>query len=172
MDQEVARTLAQLEQKLRELETELVSLGRQSVEGAEPAAPGPTHTFASPTHEPLPTPAQPPTSPPAPTRAPAPSHPYAAANPPMPPGEQQPPAAPEQRSLGRLVDEALEPPPGPVSRYSMEAQETAFGEIPATRDEQHSIELVELVRFRERMQRTLQELIDEYSRLLSLGPRR
>jgi hypothetical protein len=53
----------------------------------------------------------------------------------------------------------------------MEAQETAFGEIPATKDERQAIELGELVRFREEMQRTLQGLIDEYSRLLSLRPR-
>ncbi len=54
----------------------------------------------------------------------------------------------------------------------MEAQETAFGEIPATRDEHETIDLAELVRFRDRLQHTLGELIDEYNRLLSLGPRR
>ncbi len=54
----------------------------------------------------------------------------------------------------------------------MDAQETAFGEIPATRDARETIDLAELVRFRDKLQGTLQELIDEYSRLLSLGPRR
>jgi hypothetical protein len=63
-----------------------------------------------------------------------------------------------------LVDEAVE------QRFSMEAQETVFGEIPATKDERRSIELEDLVRFKEQMQVTLQGLIDEYSRLLSLRP--
>jgi hypothetical protein len=63
-----------------------------------------------------------------------------------------------------LVDEAVE------QRFSMEARETVYGEIPATKDARQTIDLAELVRFRETMQRTLQSLIDEYSRLLSLKP--
>jgi hypothetical protein len=55
-------------------------------------------------------------------------------------------------------------------RYSMEARETVFGEIPATKDERQSIDLAELVRFKAKMQATLQGLIDEYSELLSLKP--
>jgi hypothetical protein len=73
-----------------------------------------------------------------------------------------PPVGPP--GAGVLIDEAVE------RRYSMEAQETVFGEIPATRDERESIELDDLVRFREKMQSTLQGLIDEYSRLLSIRP--
>ena len=65
---------------------------------------------------------------------------------------------------GILIDEAVE------RRYSMEARETVFGEIPATKDERQSIELAELVRFKAKMQATLQGLIDEYSELLSLKP--
>jgi hypothetical protein len=63
-----------------------------------------------------------------------------------------------------LVDEAVE------QRFSMEARETVYGEIPATKDERQTIELAELVRFRETMRRTLDGLIEEYSRLLSLKP--
>jgi hypothetical protein len=65
---------------------------------------------------------------------------------------------------GVLIDEAVE------RRYSMEARETVFGEIPATKDVRQAIDLADLVRFRERMQITLQGLIDEYSQLLSLKP--
>lgn len=65
---------------------------------------------------------------------------------------------------GILIDEAVE------GRYSMEARETVFGEIPATKDERQSIELAELVHFKAKMQATLQGLIDEYSELLSLKP--
>jgi hypothetical protein len=126
VDQEVAKTLAELELKLRELERELTSIGRRS--------------------------ADPPPVPPAPPFRPTPPiHP------------QPPPPAP-----GRIVDEAVEH--HPERRYSMEAQETAFGEIPATRDEQDTIDLTELVRFKQTMQDTLQGLIGEYSRLLSLRP--
>ncbi len=65
---------------------------------------------------------------------------------------------------GVLIDEAVE------RRYSMEARETVFGEIPATKDDRQSIDLGDLVRFKDKMQATLQGLIDEYSRLLSLKP--
>jgi hypothetical protein len=78
--------------------------------------------------------------------------------------DAQPQPQPQPQAPGVLVDEAAE------QRYSMEARETVYGEIPATRDERQSIDLADLVRFRERMQHTLQELIDEYSRLLSLKP--
>jgi hypothetical protein len=87
-----------------------------------------------------------------------------------------PPPPPPGRAAPHL--ETRTPPVGvpPVAverpRYSMETQETAFGEIPASRDERETIDLAELVRFRDKMQQTLQSLIEEYSRLLSLGPRR
>jgi hypothetical protein len=127
VDHEVAKTLAELELKLRDLERELASVGRRAAE--PPAYPAP----------------------------------------PPPPGHlvdealERRPEAPERRY------DALERQP--ERRYSMEAQETAFGEIPATKDEREAIELSELVRFKEEMQRTLQGLIDEYGRLLSLRPR-
>jgi hypothetical protein len=140
VDHEVAKTLAELELKLRELERELASIGRRASD--PPAYPAPAPASPPP---PIHPPSRPPSTPPI-----------------SPPGG--PPRGP-----GRLVDEALERPP--ERRYSMETQETAFGEIPATKDEREAIELGELVRFKEEMQRTMQGLIDEYSRLLSLKPR-
>lgn len=159
MDQEVAKTLAELELKLRELERELASIGRRA---AEPAPPTP---------EPPPAPRQPPPfRPQPPSLGTPPIHPRQPPAGPPPPGPPPisplpPPATPPP---GRLVDEAA----GRLAerRYSMEAQETAFGEIPATRDEHGEIDLGELVMFREKMQHTLQGLIDEYSRLLSQRP--
>jgi hypothetical protein len=74
------------------------------------------------------------------------------------------PAEMPPRPPAVLVDEAVE------QRFSMEARETVYGEIPATKDERRAIDLAELVRFKETMQRTLQGLIDEYTRLLSLKP--
>lgn len=129
MDREVARTLGELELKLRELERELTSIGRRA---SDP-----------PPRAPLP-----------------PQHPLA----PPQPGAATTPTA----RAARLVDEALERQP--ERRYSMEAQETAFGEIPATKDEHQTIDLAELVRFKHTMQETLEGLIGEYSRLLSLRP--
>jgi hypothetical protein len=128
MDREVARTLGELELKLRELERELTSIGRRASD-PPPRAPLPPQQPVAPL-QPSPAPTTPP---------------------------------------GRLVDEALERQP--ERRYSMETQETAFGEIPATKDERETIDLAELIRFRDTMQRTLAGLIEEYSRLLSLKPR-
>jgi hypothetical protein len=133
MDREVARTLGELELKLRELERELTSIGRRASD-PPPRAPLPPQHPVMPQH-PV-----------------APLQPSAAPTPTAPPG--------------RLVDEALERQP--ERRYSMEAQETAFGEIPATKDERETIDLAELVRFKHTMQETLEGLIGEYSRLLSL----
>ena len=134
MDHEVAKTLAELECKLRELERELMSIGRRTAEPQPPRAPAP------------------------------PAFQRAEPAPPPPPSPPPPPPPP-----GRLVDEAVET--RTERRYSLDTQETAFGEIPAARDERETIELGELVRFKEEMQQTLQGLIDEYSRLLSLRPR-
>ncbi|HEU0249548.1 MAG TPA: hypothetical protein VFR48_02380 [Solirubrobacteraceae bacterium] len=126
MDREVARTLGELELKLRELERELTSIGRRASD-PPPRAPLPPQQHSSP-----------------------------------PP----PPVQPAMPAPGRIVDEALEFQS--ERRYSMEAQETAFGEIPATKDERETIDLAELVRFKHTMQETLEGLIGEYSRLLSL----
>jgi hypothetical protein len=130
MDREVARTLGELELKLRELERELTSIGRRS---SDP-----------------------------PPRAPLPPQQHSSPPPPSPPTQ------PAMAGSGRIVDEALEFQS--ERRYSMEAQETAFGEIPATKDKRETIDLAELVRFKHTMQETLEGLIGEYSRLLSLRP--
>jgi hypothetical protein len=144
VDQEVSQTLAALERKLAELEREL---GRVNQDGI--ASQDSSTGFAR---------ASPPSSL---TAAPDPSPGLTGAGSPSP----GPAATPEPGpSPGILIDEAVE------QRYSMEARETVFGEIPATKDERQSIDLAELVRFKEKMQTTLQGLIDEYSELLSLKP--
>ncbi|MGN6372728.1 MAG: hypothetical protein ACTHM1_07020 [Solirubrobacteraceae bacterium] len=100
---------------------------------------------------------------PGPAAAPSPLPDLAAA--PEPPSSVETRAASGPApSAGILIDEAVE------RRYSMEARETVFGEIPATKDERQSIDLADLVRFKAKMQATLQGLIDEYSELLSLKP--
>lgn len=141
MDHEVAKTLGELELKLKELERELASIGQRQAETGAPIPPLQS--------------------------APLQSTPLMGDSAPLPPS-----SAP----IGRLVDEALEPRAAPESgstleqRYSMEARETVYGEIPATKDRHETIDVAELVRFKETMQRTLQGLIDQYSRLLSLEP--
>lgn len=143
MDQEVAHTLAELERKLAQLERELTSIGRRATPpAASPPASGGPDAGAAP-----PGPGSEATE--------------------MPPeafhrGASPTPWTPPAPSV--LVDEAVE------QRFSMEVRETPYGEIPAARDERRSIDLADLVRFRDRMQRTMNELIDEYSRLLSLRP--
>jgi hypothetical protein len=141
VDRDVAHTLAALERKLAELERELTHISRGGADPGEAAALY-SQAVAGVGREDVLTSG------------------FATSEPPS-----QPPTWPERPpGPGVLVDEAVE------QRYSMEAQETVFGEIPATKDERQSIELEELVRFREKMQSTLQGLIDEYSRLLSIRP--
>lgn len=95
----------------------------------------------------------------------APSPPPGLSVAPEPPGAQDDLGGPAPApTAGILIDEAVE------RRYSMEARETVFGEIPATKDERQSIDLADLVHFKAKMQATLQGLIDEYSELLSLKP--
>jgi len=154
VDQEVAKTLGELELKLRELERELTSIGRQTQVGEPPAPPPGGPPIGTPSAPLIGTPPTPPTG--------SPMTPPIAEPPPPPAGPPPTPAAGEP--TGRLVDEAIE------QRFSMEARETVYGEIPATKDRHEAIDLAELVRFKETMQRTLQDLIDQYSRLLSLKP--
>lgn len=136
MDEEVARTLGELELKLRELERELTAIGQSQAQPGEHMAPPP------------------------------PPHRHAQAGAPVPPppplGGSATPAISDM--TGRLVDEAIE------QRFSMESRETVYGEIPATKDRHEAIDIADLVRFKETMQRTLQGLIDQYSRLLSIEP--
>jgi len=164
VDEEVARTLGELELKLRELERELTSIGQRQAQAGEPLGPA----LSGP---PTPLPGSPP--PPGGLRT------GPAGTPPPPPIGAPP---------GRLVDETIEShrafapeasieirpafDPGEAieQRFSMESRETVYGEIPATKDRHEAIEIAELVRFKETMQHTLQSLIDQYSRLLSIEP--
>jgi hypothetical protein len=107
VDQEVAKTLGELELKLQELERELTSIGDRD------------------------TPAKPLDIP------------------------------------GQLIDEAMESveaksppvtPPPPVTPS------------PPVTEERASLDVVALVGFRDKLARTMDELIEEYSRLLSLKP--
>jgi len=106
VDQEVAKTLGELELKLAELERELTSIGRRQEHSGE--------------------------------------------------------------SAGRLIDEAVEQG-RPVE---WEPPPEAFAREPQTpvQAERQSIDLAELVRFRDKLKGTMDELIDEYGRLLSLSP--
>jgi hypothetical protein len=178
VDQEVAKTLGELELKLRELERELASIGAGSGPSSEPEvrivdeaiespsdAPGAPQQAAAPPPPP-PAPSPPPHSaggpPVAPSRAaPSPLPPPVAAPrvpPPFsPPPSTRPPAAPP----------AFEPREAIEQRFSLEARETVYGEIPATKDRRETIDVDELVRFGETLKRTFGELIDRYTRLLA-----
>lgn len=158
MDPQVAQTLAALERKLADLERELSALGHgHGGEAASEHAAAPAATAIRPVGSPAgPAPAAFASGAPAAYASGAPAPPMSSPAPPQT-AAPHPPAVP-----GMLVDEALE------RRYSMEARETVYGEIPATKDERQTIDMAELVRFKETMQRTLGILIDEYSRLLSL----
>lgn len=154
MDPDVAQTLAALERKLADLEHELTSIGGRDSDtgqgaGAAPetvSAPGASTATAGAWGQPRPAEA-------------VPQQESAGTVSEVPAGTVS-----AVRASGVLVDEAVE------QRFSMEAQETVFGEIPATKDDRQSIDLADLVRFKEKMQATLQGLIDEYSQLLSLKP--
>jgi hypothetical protein len=114
VDQEVAKTLGELELKLQELERELTSIGHRDGQ-ATPKAPG---TLIDEAVE-----AQPPAPPPVITPTPTPPAP---------------------------------PPPDPRRADAVE--------------ESRAVDLAELVRFRDKLARTMDELIDEYSRLLPTEP--
>jgi hypothetical protein len=141
VDHEVAQTLAALERKLAELERELTSIGRSSDSGSSGVRAGDVHSGDARSGEAG--------FPPVHSTGPG-SHTAASPGP-----------AP---ASGVLVDEAVE------QRFSMEVRETPYGEIPAAKEQRQAIDLADLVRFKEKMQSTLQGLIDEYSRLLSLEP--
>jgi hypothetical protein len=95
---------------------------------------------------PSPTPQSPPIPPPAPTLQSPPSTPPK-------PSPSSTPAAPTPP--GHLS----QPPSHPDPRF------------PAAAEESQSVSLIELVNFRDKLARTMDELIDEYSRILSQEPR-
>jgi hypothetical protein len=125
VDSEVARTLAELERKLQDLERALDAGGRehpaQEAPAYEPAsASGAVGTFTD--------------------------------------------------SGARLVDERLEsasPVPGPPQTYAERQAPSAPAPAPP-RDFDDSIELVELARFRDRLEQTMRELLADYERIIRL----
>jgi hypothetical protein len=146
MKPEVAAALAELERKLRELEAELAAVSR-----AEGLAPAPARAPV--------VPPSPPASPPPPSPPPAPSD--------LP-----------AHGSARLIDEAGYPSAGAAQaeEYGMPPQGAyapARGDYqPPSPEYPVATEpsLVELVRFRQRLEHTLGQLMDEYARLLEGGP--
>jgi hypothetical protein len=236
MDQEVAKTLGELELKLQELERELTSIGRRDSPAEPPGAPGKLideaverdgagETGSEPRAEetasvdgdafggpavfggeevpsrggatierdwtvdvretaygeiptpPSPTPPSPPAPPssplpppqaplPAPTPQPTPSTPPGPPPPSTPPGPppptnppgMHPPTTPGRYPPSTPPGSHPSPPHRPDPRH------------PAAVEESQSVDLPELVRFRDKLARTMDELIEEYSRLLPVDP--
>lgn len=222
MDQEVAKTLSELELKLQELERELTSLGRRDAplkqhdqSRAQAGAPGmlideaverqrrqesdaqertaeeaiadgdgfggpavwggeevPSQADATVEHDwsvevretaygeiPIP-----------PTRAPGPSQAQWPPAPALPPEPAPAPASapphvplPPHLSAPPQMHSASHSPPPPAAPL-------AHHPYAPTPSERESIDVAELVQFKEKLQRTLDELIAEYSRLLSPKP--
>ena len=154
MDQEVSKTLGELERKLQELERTLTSIDRGDGPGGEsPPSPdsGPPPAAIAP----------------APPQAPGPSSgpPAAAIAPSQAPSAGAPP-------IGRLIDEAVEPiarveqaqparlqqpPPPPRSPQPPQASQPPETGSPGAE---------ELLRFRDRLEHTARELTHEYDELL------
>jgi hypothetical protein len=162
VDQEVEKTLGELELKLQELERELTTIGRRDTPAEPLHAPGKLIDEAverdgDSTGE---TEAEP-----RPDDAAAVDG-DAFGGPAMFGGEEVPAQA------GATIERD----------WTVEVRETAYGEIPAQPPpaphpphapplpEPQSIDVTDLVRFKEKMQHTMEELIDEYSELLSLKP--
>jgi hypothetical protein len=163
VDQEVAKTLGELELKLQELERELTSIGHRDSPPEPPQAPGKLidevveregerggkiDAEAS-----------------AEERATAEG--AGLGSPPVFGGEEVPAQG------GAMIEHDL----------TVEVRETAYGEIPtpplpppqapphtSETSEPRSIDLAGLVRFRDKLASTMDALIDEYSRLLSAQP--
>ncbi|HST34866.1 MAG TPA: PLP-dependent aminotransferase family protein, partial [Solirubrobacteraceae bacterium] len=173
MDQEIANTLGELERKLRELERVLSGIGRSAGAGDAPS----------------PTPAAPPVAATAPPAAPAPP-PTAAVTP------QSAPPAPglsHRPGASRVVDEAVEqvgggsyrlpdasppasPYPGigssPGAATDAPAGASAHLTTPAPQGRrpppaaERAPSAAELLRFRDRLERTARELTHDYDELL------
>ena len=135
MDQEVSKTLGELERKLQELERTLTSIDRGDGPGGE---------------RPLSSDSGPPPAAIAP----------AAIAPPQAPSADPPP-------IGRLIDEAVEP----IERGEQQAQPARPQQPPLPPrspqpPETRSPGAAELLRFRDRLERTAKELTHEYDELL------
>jgi hypothetical protein len=219
VDQEVAKTLGELELKLQELERELTTIGRRDTSGEPLHAPGKlideaverdgdstSETEAEPrpgdaaavdgdafggpamfggeevpaqagatierdwtvevretAYGEIPTPPSPPIPgppipPPAPTPQPPPMTPPGPQPPETPPGTPPPSTPPGLHPPSPPPGSPLPPPHGLDPRQA------------AAVEKSRSIDLAELVRFRDKLASTMDALIDEYSRMLSVEP--
>lgn len=172
MDREVSRALAELEHKLHELERALASAGRgewgeqamasSGEEATQAGAPAAEQRggarlvdeglAAEPHARPAPAP-----------HHPAPDVPPMSAREPLPPGGARfaPPLAAGARPVPpEAPPTAIDVPPITQAAPNPEQVRASYGE---------SIELAELVRFRDRLDRTLRELAEDYERIIRLG---
>jgi hypothetical protein len=160
VDREVSRALAELEQKLHELERALASAGREGWSEHAIVSPG---EEAAPAGAPAGEPSggarlvdegpvtEPPARPgPVLHHHPAPDVPPIGAPAPFPPRAQGAEFAPSA---------SADAPPVPQPARTAEQAQAGYGE---------SIELAELVRFRDRLDRTLRELAEDYERVIRL----
>lgn len=161
MDQEVAKTLGELELKLQELERELTAVGRREEPASPTRAPGVLVDEAIAVEtppEPIP---GPPIPPPAPTPQPSPSQPSPSQPSPSPSQPSPPPSPPPSPSPSPSPPAAYPPPGLYQSPSPPDPRETAAVE------ESESVDLAALVRFRDKLRGTMEALIDEYSQMLS-----
>jgi hypothetical protein len=142
---------------------------RETAYGEIPTPPSPlmppsSSTPAPPIPPPAPTPQPPPTTPPGPPPLETPPGPPPPSTPPGGPRSPVPPGTPSPSSPPGLHPPSS--PPGsdiPPSRR-LDPRHTAAVE------ESQVVDLAELVRFRDKLASTMDALIEEYSRLLSVDP--
>jgi 2-aminoadipate transaminase len=155
VDQEVSKTLGELERKLRELERTLSSIDRDSVAGAAPgAASGGVASAGTPGVASLAAPGVSPSG----TSGVAPSG--------------TPAATITDAGATRLVDEAIEQPTGASAQTAPGPSPAATTQAPPSLGARASAGAspepgaAELLRFRERLERTARELTHDYDELL------
>ncbi|MCW2969369.1 MAG: putative transcriptional regulator, GntR family [Solirubrobacterales bacterium] len=175
MDDEVAKTLGELERKLLELEQTLSALGGE--QSGEPAPP-PVQPAAD-SREPPPPPVQPGVDPGEP---PPPVHHGSDPREPPPPPVQPAAEPPTEHIHGRIVDETIEPPSAGRPGYQRAARvpqpSTQPAELPASPRANAQARsqtppppaapptAAELLRFRERLEQAARELTHDYDELL------
>ena len=142
MDAEMTKTLNELERKLWELQRTLSELGRAD----ETEGDSPTHVSLN-----------------ARSAAPPPSSPGLAAH--------TSATVPRGGSWGRIVDEAIEPPPGaPTRPPAPPTMRTSASSAPSSLSSPGPTPLgpgaAGLLRFRERLEQMAHELVDEYDELI------
>jgi hypothetical protein len=128
----------------------------------------------------IPTPPSPPSTPPSPAPPPPGPEPAPTPQPPpsSPPGPPPPVTPPDTGPPTPPATPPASPPPGlfPFSRTDTHPPSFSPGPPPPDPrrsdavEESRAVDLAELVRFRDKLARTMDELIDEYSRLLPAEP--